>query len=85
MKNRFTNREASRGELAARRLSKKAFTLYSNADPLDIYELDVYNSEKEENEKRYYIRGMIDADDMTFEELQQTLEDCADALEGYEY
>lgn len=62
-------------------LSEKAFNLCSNSDPCDIYEREIIRETddgEEEVELRYYIRGLVDRDDMTAEELNAMLEDVAD-------
>lgn len=67
----FNNRDRVRPAVL-KRLSAKAFSVYSDADPLDIYQKD----------DRFYLRGMFEADEMTFEELEKFFCDIADAL-GY--
>ena len=67
----FHNKDRVR-PVVLKRLSNKAFSVYSNADPLDIYQKD----------DRFYLRGMFEADDMTFEEMETFFSDIADAL-GY--
>ena len=55
-----------------KKLSAKAFSVYANAEPLEIYQKnDVF-----------YLRGMFEADDMTFEEMEQFFCDIADVM-GY--
>lgn len=55
-----------------KKLSAKAFSVYADADPLDVYQKgDVF-----------FLRGMFEADDMTFEEMEQFFCDIADAM-GY--
>lgn len=55
-----------------KKLSVKAFSVYADADPLDIYQKD----------DMFYLRGMFEADEMTFEEMEQFFCDIADAM-GY--
>ena len=68
----FTRYEERSGERAVRRLSQKAFQIYSDYSPLSIYE----------REEKYYTRGVFEADDLTFEELDRFLCDIADAMRG---
>ena len=56
-----------------KQLSAKAFSVYAQADPLDIYQKNDY----------FYLRGMFEADEMTFKEMEQFFCDIADAL-GYQ-
>lgn len=49
-------------------LTEKAFTNYSNADPLDIYEKEA------DNGFVYRITGIIEADDLTAAEVIEMLE-----------
>lgn len=89
---KFMNHEKQNGELAIRRLSEKAQKAYYGTDDLAVYEceqlkegvdLDTaeYNFKSDICEKRYYIRGMIDVDNLTFEELEAQFENYFDALE----
>lgn len=55
-----------------RQLSDKAFSVYSAYEPLDVYQRN----------ELYYLRGVFEADEMTFEELDKFFCDIADAL-GY--
>lgn len=57
-----------------KRLSAKAYQVYAQADPLEIYCKD----------GTYYLRGMFEADDMTFDEMEQFFSNIADAL-GYKF
>lgn len=53
-----------------KRLSSKAFAVYADADPLEIYQKgDIF-----------FLRGMFEADEMTFEEMEQFFCDIADAM-----
>lgn len=67
----FTQKDRVR-PVVLKRLSEKAFAVYADADPLEVYQKD----------ERFYLRGMFEADEMTFEELDQFFCDVADAL-GY--
>ena len=67
----FNNRDKVRPAVL-KRLSNKAFSVYSQADPLEIYQKD----------DLFYLRGMFEADEMTFEEMEQFFCDIADAM-GY--
>lgn len=55
-----------------KKLSAKAFSVYTDAEPLEIYQKN----------DMFYLRGMFEADDMTFEEMEQFFCDIADAM-GY--
>lgn len=50
------------------KLTEKAFTNYSNSDPLDIYEKET------DNGFIYRITGIIEADGLTAAEVIETLE-----------
>ena len=62
---KFTNQEALNAEMAIRSFCKEAAESCSGMSPLDIYEKST------EEGKRYYIRGSVEYDDMTFKELEQ--------------
>lgn len=64
-KGTFNNTEKINGELATRRFSKDAYKYYSGTNPLTIYEVEC------ESEKRYYVRGVIETDSLTFDELNE--------------
>lgn len=66
----FTRYEERAGERALRRLSPKAFQIYTNYTPLSVYE----------REGKYFTRGIFEADDLTLEELDKFFSDIADAL-----
>ena len=53
-----------------RRLSAKAYSVYAAYDPVEIYCVN----------DKYYLRGVFEADEMTFEELDKFFSDIADAL-----
>ena len=53
-----------------RRLSAKAFSVYAEYDPVEIYCVN----------EQYYLRGVFEADEMTFEELDRFFSDIADAM-----
>lgn len=72
---RYTISEKQRGELAVLGLSKKAQTFYNETDPLAVFELET------DNGARYDVRGFVDFDGLTFEELQAQFEELHDALE----
>lgn len=55
-----------------KKLSEKAFSVYADADPLEVYQKG----------EVFFLRGMFEADDMTFEEMEQFFCDIADAM-GY--
>ena len=65
----FTNRDKA-SPVALKRLSDKAFSVYAEYDPIDIYFKDGL----------YYLRGMFEADEMTFEEMDKFFADIADAM-----
>ena len=68
----FNNKDRVRPAVL-KKLSNKAFFVYSNADPLEIYHRD----------DLFYLRGMFEADEMTFEEMERFFCEVADAL-GYQ-
>ena len=53
-----------------RRLSEKAFSVYAEYDPVEVYCVN----------GQYYLRGVFEADEMTFEELDKFFSDIADAM-----
>jgi len=67
----FNNKDRARPAVL-KRLSPKAYSVYAQADPLEIYQKD----------DLFYLRGMFEADEMTFEEMEKFFCDIADAL-GY--
>ena len=67
----FNNKDRVRPAVL-KRLSPKAYSVYAQSDPLDIYQKD----------ELFYLRGMLEADEMTFAEMEQFFCDIADAL-GY--
>ena len=69
MKRRFTNSEKVAGEIAVRYLSEKAYRNYSGADPLSVYEYT-----NADDETVYAASGIVEADDITKEELERLLE-----------
>ena len=84
---KFTKIEKINGELACRNLSAKADGVYSTSDPLEVYEV----SEKEYTgdectgyKNTYYVRGIIDADDLSFDELNELFEEFADEVKEVE-
>ena len=66
----FTARDKAHPKVL-HRLSAKAYSVYAAYDPVEIYCLN----------ERYYLRGVFEADEMTFEELDKFFSDIADALE----
>lgn len=72
---RFTNSEKVNGELACRKLNKKAYDFYCSVSPFNVYEYEV------DGNKKYAYDGCYGvAIDMTFEELEKELEDNANIL-----
>ena len=67
----FNNKDRVRPALL-KRLSPRAFSVYAQADPLDIYQKD----------ELFYLRGIFEADEMTFAEMEKFFCDIADAM-GY--
>ena len=65
----FTNRDKA-SPAALKRLSDKAFSVYAEYDPIDIYF----------KEGKYYLRGVFEADEMTFEEMDKFFSDIAAAM-----
>lgn len=78
---KYTNRMKVNGELAMRKMSDKAIEFYSGTDPFNVYEY-----EDENNQPLYGYDGCFgEKNGMTFEELQQELEELYDAMnEGME-
>ena len=68
----FTRYEERNGERALRKLSQKAFQVCSDYIPLSVYD----------REGKYYTRGIFEADDLTFEELDRFFCDITDAMNG---
>lgn len=81
MKKKFSLTEKTNGELACRQLSSKAFSVIETTDPLDIYEkkIDIFDNDDNyvDTEKRYYVRGVITGDDLTFAQLDELLQEWA--------
>ena len=73
--NGFTKRN---GELAARRLSATAWELYCDTDPLEIHEYDDANGDA----YLYALRGTLNEDGLTFEDLNRILESYAAEIYG---
>ena len=67
----FNNKDRARPAVL-KRLSPRAFSVYAQAEPLEIYQKD----------DLFYLRGMFEADEMTFSEMEKFFVDIADAL-GY--
>ena len=53
-----------------RRLSAKACSVYAAYDPVEIYCVN----------DKYYLRGIFEADEMTFEEMDKFFSDIAAAM-----
>ncbi len=66
---RFSQRDKA-SPAALRKLSDRAFAAYAAFDPVEVYFRD----------GKYYLRGVLEADEMTFEEMDKFLSDVADAL-----
>ena len=62
-------RMKKRTELDVRHLSDKARRFYENTDPLDIYVCEV------DGEMLYSVRGVLEEDDLSFEELEEIFEE----------
>jgi len=65
----FTNRDKA-SPAVLKRLSDRAFSVYAEYDPVDIYF----------KEGKYYLRGVFEADEMTFEEMDKFFSDIAVAM-----
>lgn len=63
------------GELATRRLSAKAKEFYNGSDPLDVYEILTAEG------IRYDVRGFLELDSVTFEEMEETFEALYDEFQ----
>jgi len=75
----FTRYEKEQGELACRKLPEDVQDFINTTDPLTIYECyepaEDVNGDLVPYNDRYYIRGLIEADNLTFTELKNTLAD----------
>ena len=67
---KFSNYERRQGEMSLRNLSDKAKAVYNAVDSVEVYQ----------REGMFYVRGIFEADEMTFEEFDQFFCDIADAL-----
>ena len=65
----FTNRDKAHHSVL-KRLSNAAYSVYAQYDPVEIYCKD----------GKYYLRGIFEADDMTFEEMDKFFSDIAAAM-----
>ena len=65
----FTNRDKA-SPAVLKKLSDAAFSVYAEYDPIDIYF----------KEGKYYLRGVFEADEMTFEEMDKFFSDIAAAM-----
>lgn len=63
------------GELATRLLSDKAAAYYNGTDPLTVYEYETGSG------KLYTVTGVIEAEGLTFEQLDDMLTTYHDAAE----
>lgn len=69
MKKLYSFQKAN-GELAVRQLSEKAYEVYSETDPFEVYKVD---------DDSFSIRGAFgDLDNLTFKELEEMLESYYD-------
>lgn len=68
----YTTKEKTNGELTVRNLSKEAQEFYNGTSPLDVYEVMSLAGEK-----RYNVKGVIDAEWLTFDELDALFCDLA--------
>jgi len=82
---KFTNKERTDAEMAVRSFSKKAIDAYNGISPLEIYEKMADEIGKRYNYlipnddgKRYYIRGAIEYENLTFKEMEKIFEDIYD-------
>ena len=73
---KFTEKEKNKGELSARGLSKKAYKLYSETNPMAIYEY-----EKDGNILYAYDSCFGGNENLTFEELDKELTEIAEDME----
>ena len=62
---KFTTKEKINAEMTLRRLSNEAFKIYSDTDPLTVYERDGL----------LYSSGVIDANGVTLNEFEKMLID----------
>lgn len=83
MMKKFTNTQKVNGELAVRMLSKKAQEYYEGSSMLDVYEIDEWRDGGGVDHS-YSVRGEIEADGLTLEELGAELESLQDEVEDLE-
>jgi hypothetical protein len=67
---KFSNYERRQGEMSIRNLSDKAKAVYNAMDFVEVYQ----------REDKFYVRGILEADDMTFEEFDEFFCEIAAAL-----
>ena len=70
-----TSKEKAAAEMAIRSMSDKAREAYAGLSPFEVYEYDTPDG------KRYDTTYAIARDGLTFEELQELLEDMAEIEE----
>lgn len=69
---KFNNSNKLKAEITLRSLSDKAYEVYSGIDSLAVYEVD----------NKFYLRGALEYDELSLEELDQLFCDMADEWEG---
>ena len=72
---KYTNAMKINGELAARNLSDRARRIYDITDPFDIYEYEI-----DEGTRYAYTGGYGEAINLTFEQLNNELEEFANIV-----
>ena len=81
---KFTNAQKVNGELACRGLSEKATEFYMMSYPLTVYEenVDIWSDEDEyiRTDKAYYIRGIVEHDNLTFEDVNDIFEEYFETI-----
>lgn len=68
---KFNNSNKLKAEITLRGLSDKAYEVYSDISPLDVYEVD----------NKFYLRGALEYDELSLEELEQLFCDMADEFD----
>ena len=74
MKRKYINSEKIAGEMAIRRMSKKAQDAYYSTDPMALYEYTPHE------DTLYTFTGEFAAEGLTFQEAEEYLESLYDAL-----
>ena len=73
---KYTNKMKVAGEFATRLLSDKAAAFYNQTDPLAVYEYETGSG------KLYTVTGVIEAEGLTFKQLDDLLTDYYNIVNG---